>query len=97
MIIAKEHRINGRKLLGVCDGDLLGKRFEEKGLQLDLSGEFYRGEEADEKKLKEMVNQASSANFVGRQAVDFAIRNGVINEEKVKKVSGIPHAQSFEI
>ena len=95
MIIAKERIANGRKLVAVCDGELLGKCFEENGLQIDLTGEFYKGEEADENKLIKMLDGTSSANFVGKESVDFGLRNGVLEKENVKTISGIPHAHSF--
>ena len=97
MILAKEHSANGKKMVAVCDGELLGKRFEENGLQIDLTGEFYKGEEADENKLIKMLDGASSASFIGKESVDFGLRNGVINRENVRTISGIPHAQSFVV
>ncbi len=38
MILAKTHVANGRKIVAACDSELLGKKFEEKNLQIDLTG-----------------------------------------------------------
>ena len=97
MILAKAHIAGGRKLVAVCDSELLGQRFEEKGLQIDLTGEFYRGEEADEGKLKRVLTDAYLADFVGEKSVAFGIKNGTVKKENVIKVSRVPRAQFFAV
>ena len=40
-MIVKVHRTpDGRRLIAVCDNNLLGKKFEENDLQLDLTSNF---------------------------------------------------------
>jgi len=95
MILAKVHVINGRKLVAACDSDLLGKKLEENDLQLDLTGEFYKGEEVNEEKFIEIIKGAYTVNLVGKEAVDLGIKNGLIKKESIATVSGVPHAQAF--
>ena len=95
MILAKIQIINGRKLVAVCDADLLGKKFEENDLQLDLTGEFYKGEETSEAQFTEMVEGAYIVNFVGKEAVELGIKKGLIKKENILTVSKVPHAQAF--
>ncbi len=95
MILAKAHIAGGRKLVAVCDSELLGKKFEEKGLQIDMTGEFYKGEKADEEKLKRMLTDAYLADFVGEKSVAFGIKKGIVKKENVIKVSGVPRAQAM--
>ncbi|MBI2664793.1 DUF424 domain-containing protein [Candidatus Woesearchaeota archaeon] len=97
MILAKAHIINEKKIVAACDSDLLGKKFEEGDLQLDLTGEFYKGQEVNEQQLTEILKGAFTANFVGREAVEFAIKKGIIQKEKVLTVAGIPNAQTFAL
>ena len=45
-MIVKIHKMpDGRSVIAVCDSNLLGKKFEEKNLQLDLTADFYKGSE----------------------------------------------------
>jgi hypothetical protein len=39
----KIHKTENKDIVAVCDEDLLGKKFEEKELILDVSEEFYKG------------------------------------------------------
>jgi hypothetical protein len=51
-MIAKIHKtFDGRNVLAVCDSDLLGKKFEEKDLQIDLNSDFYKGKKKKKKKF----------------------------------------------
>jgi len=95
MILAKVHVINSKKLVAVCDSDLLGKKFEENELQLDLTGEFYKGEKVSEEELKAALKGAYTVNFIGKEAVELGIKNGLIKKENIATVSGVPHAQAF--
>ncbi len=97
MILAKVHIAGGRKMVAVCDSELLGKKFEEKGLQIDLTGEFYKGEEADGEKLKQMLRNVYLADFVGEKSVAFGIKEGIVKKENAVKVSGVPRAQFFAV
>lgn len=97
MIFAKVHVINNKKLVAVCDSDLLGKKLEEKDTQLDLTGDFYKGEEVSEAQFMEMVKGAYTVNIVGKEAVELGIKNGLIKKESIITISGIPHAQAFVV
>lgn len=86
---------SGRRIVAVCDSNLLGKRFEEKGLQLDLTGSFYKGEERSEEEIIKELKNCYIANFVGEKATKLGIKTGVINKDKVIKIKKIPHAQAM--
>ena len=54
-----------RKVVAVCDSELVGKKFEEGKMQLDVRENFYNGEEVDEEKLMEILQRelAEDATF----------------------------------
>jgi len=93
-MITKIHKtFDGRGVLAVCDSDLLGKKFEEKDLQIDLTSNFYKGEEKKEEEILELFKIASIINLVGKKSVELGIKAGIIDKEKVIKIKGVPHAQ----
>ena len=96
-MIAKVHIIEGRKMVAVCDKDLLGKKFEEDEMQIDLTGEFYKGEEVSDEELAKMLDGAFIADFVGKKSVEFGESKGLIKKEGIVSVSEIPHAQAFSL
>lgn len=93
MILVKIHKSKFRDVIAVCDSDLIGKRFEEKDLQLDITERFYKGEEVEDEKLISILRDADIINLVGKESINFAIKAGIISKLNVIKIAGIPHAQ----
>ena len=95
-MIVKVHKTQGkRKLLAICDNDLIGKKFEEKNLQLDLTVDFYKGEEKSEKELIELIKDSYIVNIVGKKSINLAIKLGIVNKKNIIKIKNIPHAQTI--
>ncbi|HII29627.1 DUF424 domain-containing protein [Candidatus Woesearchaeota archaeon CG08_land_8_20_14_0_20_47_9] len=88
--ISYEHGI----ILVAADKELLGKRFEEAGLQLDLTSPFYEGAETAESELPSLLKKAYITHLVGKRAVEIAIREGIVDRRNVIEVEGIPHAET---
>ena len=93
MILIKIHRTKFRDVVALCDSDLIGKKFEEKDLQLDITERFYKGEEIEEEKLISILHGADIINIVGKESIELAIKAGVISRQNIIKIAGIPHAQ----
>ena len=92
-MIVKLHKTpEGRIILAVCDSDLVGKCFEEDGLQLDLTSDFYKGREGDKKRVLELFKVAHIINLVGEKSVELGRKEGIV--QKVIRIKGIPHAQA---
>ena len=93
-MIVKEHKTrDGRLMLAVCDSELKGKKFYEGELQLDLSSDFYNGEEKPEEFIVELFKMAYIVNLAGEKAVSLGIKEKIIEKDHIIKVDGIPHAQ----
>ena len=89
-----------RDVVAVCDSSILGKKFEESFgdsiRQLDVKESFYKGEEVSKERaieiMKKMLREDATFNIVGRESVHAAISAGVISEESVGQIQGIPFA-----
>jgi len=83
-----------RNIVAVADSNLIGKIFEEGIKQIDIRESFFKGEEADEKKvievLKDMDKEDAIFNIVGRKSIECGIKAGVIRKEGVIEIDGIP-------
>ncbi|MDP3027473.1 MAG: DUF424 domain-containing protein [Nanoarchaeota archaeon] len=94
-MLVKIHK-SYRDIVAICDSELLGKKFEQGNLQLDLTGEFFKGDEKSEKEVFEIMKDAStedaSFNIIGKQATQLALKSGIISKEGIKKVQGVPFA-----
>ena len=94
-MIVKIHKKDGKTIVAVCDDELLGRKFEENGLQLDLSSDFYKGEKLQPQEVGDIIRNGDIVNLVGTHSVELGIKEGIIEEEQVKKIQGISHAQAI--
>lgn len=90
----KFHHSGESVVVALCDKDLVGKKFEDKKLQLDITERFYKGEEKPEQEIIEILKEAANINIVGKKSIKLALKAGVIEKENIIKIKGIPHAQS---
>jgi len=92
-----------RDVVAVCDSNLLGKKFEEPfgdfTVQLDVKENFYKGEDFPEQEasliLSRMKMEDATFNLVGQQSIELAIELGIITENGVKRIQGVPFAMVF--
>jgi uncharacterized protein len=91
MILVKFHE----DVVALCDSDLIGKEFEEGDRYLKVSEVFFKGEEISEDDLRKIFKGVDNLNIVGKEVVDFALKEGFINEEDVILIQGVPHVQVY--
>ncbi len=92
-MILNERQTDEGLLVAVCDDDVLGETFEEDGVSLTVTEEFYGGESVDEATVVDSLARASVANLVGTDAVELAIREGFVDEANVLDIETTRHAQ----
>lgn len=80
-------------LVAACDSNLIGKCLIEGELQLAISESFYGNEEAELETLLAQLQLATIANLVGEEVIACALAAGLINENGIIKIKGVPHAQ----
>ncbi|MEM2096676.1 MAG: DUF424 family protein [Methanothrix sp.] len=89
----RTYTIGGEVLVAVCDSELLGQRFTENDLQLEVSVSFFGQELASAAMLERALEEATMANFVGERAVAWAIAFEYVDRENVLHIDGVPCAQ----
>ena len=89
----------GKKVVAVCDTELLGQVFEEGDAVLDLKTHesFYRGKEATAEEVAEALANFGSANLVGKESVGVALEKGLAEKGDVRYIKNIPHLQLYRI
>jgi uncharacterized protein len=85
-----------RKVVAVCDADLIGKKFEEGKKQLEIKEGFFKGESFEDERVKDILKKErlddSTFNIVGENAVKLALESEIITENNIGKVAGVPFA-----
>ena len=92
MIFVKEHINNERQLLSICDGNLIGKFFEDGDKILNVSKSFYQGEPIFENDILKLIKDNTLLNIVGEESINFALKHKLIKKEGILKIKNIPHA-----
>ncbi|MEK6835152.1 MAG: DUF424 family protein [Nanoarchaeota archaeon] len=95
MIYLKINKTEQSEIIAVCDSGLIGKRFSENGLNLDINEIFYKGEIMNEKEIIKILKEARNINIVGKESIKLAVKAGIIDKENIIKIKNIPHAMVF--
>ncbi|MEK6940591.1 MAG: DUF424 family protein [Nanoarchaeota archaeon] len=93
-MIIKKHETSGSCILAICDNHLLGKTIKEGNKQMEVSKQFYEGKETKEEILAS-IRDGTIFNIVGDESIKFALKNNLITKDNIKKIGGVPYAQSF--
>ena len=91
----KIHKATTGDVVAVCDENLLGKTVEDKKYSIKISEHFYKGEMKDTAAITPILQSATNINFIGKEAVALGINLGIIAQENIITIAGIPHAQVY--
>lgn len=92
-IYLKIHQSGKERIVAACDRELLGKKYFEKELKLEVKKEFYQGTLANLEDLNKEMKKATIVNLTGNKVVKFALQHNFLSQENILKISGIRHAQ----
>lgn len=88
-----------RDVIAIADKELVGQIFEEGERQLDVKKSFYLGEKGKEMSREEIaevidfwVKEDATFNLVGEKTIQLALEIGLVVEEGIGKVEGVPYA-----
>jgi len=88
-----------RYVVALADGNLIGKKFEEGNVQLDVKENFYKGEEKSAEEivfdLKNMQMEDATFNIVGNESVELALKHEIISEGNIGEICGVKFAMVF--
>ena len=96
-MIVKTHETKNGVIVAVVDKEILGQKFEEGELQLDLASKYYQGEDKLPEEIGDLMRNAYGVNIAGEKAIKMAIEEGIIDENMVKKIAGIPYYQGTNV
>jgi len=89
-MLIKIHKAGGKKIVSIADKEIIGKEFEEGERYLHVSERFYKGEEKKEGEIIKILEDANSVNIVGKNSINFAVNNRLVDKESILTIKGIP-------
>lgn len=85
----------------MCDDTLIDKVLVEGDVEINIRdySDFYKDVLADVDKAANMIDPEKlySANIIGKESVEAAVRGNIIDADSVKYVKGVPYAHAFRI
>jgi hypothetical protein len=91
-MIVKVHEAY-RNVVAICDSELIGNKLEEGKLFLDLTGNFFRGDEKTDEEVLEIIEdqkrEDATFNIAGERACELALKAGIIEEHGIIRISGV--------
>ncbi len=92
---AKKHEANGRNIVAICDENILGKKFEDGDVCLEVKRDFYNGNLINADEALKLMEDGDILNLCGEECINLAIKNSIINKNNILRINGVPHAQCF--
>jgi len=92
-ICIKIYAVGNEIMVAACDAELLGKTLKEGDITFKVSKKFYYDIRGNIKMLEEHLQRATIANLVGERCVRCGVEMGLILEENILIIEGVPHAQ----
>ena len=96
-VYLKVWRIGKDIMVAVCDEDLLGKKFRDGNLKLEINEKFYGGRLVPIEEGVKAVKEATIANVVGEKIINELKKEKLVIEEAIIRIAGIPHVQIVKI
>lgn len=97
MMFVKFHKAEDNVVTAICDENLIGKKFSQDDLQLEVSEYFYKGELKSEEEVKVIMKDSANMNLVGKNTINLAVKLNQLDEDGVIEIQGIPHAQIVKL
>ncbi|MFH0832898.1 MAG: DUF424 family protein [Candidatus Aenigmatarchaeota archaeon] len=83
----------GELLLAISDSSIVGKKFNDNGLQLIIDENFYSEKLCDEDEATQLIKSATIVNAVGKEIIGMMLKKKFVEEDNILYVSKTPHAQ----
>ena len=92
-VLLKVHK-SYRWVVAVCDEDVFGRVLRERNRVLDVSGDFFKGDSMGEGEARDEIvrcaGEDASFNFVGADSVGIAKELGLVVDEGIVDIDGVP-------
>ncbi len=92
-IYFKTHESKYGIMVAACDAELSGKHLKFRKIDFFVNPRFYGEEKTSVEELVRLLRKSTSCNLVGPLAVECGIKAGLITEDNILKLGGVPHAQ----
>ncbi|MGC8556075.1 MAG: DUF424 domain-containing protein [Conexivisphaera sp.] len=83
-------------MVNVADAELLGRRLSEGGLSVEISPDYFSGEEVGLEEAISLIEGAAIVNLVGNAIVGEVLRRGLAHPGAVRTIGGVAFLMIFK-
>ena len=96
-IVMRIHRVRAEVVVAACDAELLGTDLPvgTKGGKVRISPDFYGERPVSREELVWAMRRGTVVNLLGRRVLAVAREEGLVAEEGLGTLGGVPHAEIF--
>jgi Uncharacterized conserved protein len=87
----KTYKTGKHFMVAACDRELIGCALKNDICEITVNASFYRGDEADEETVMVLLSGATTANLVGKKAVECAVKCELIDPDSIIYFGDVPH------
>ncbi len=84
------------QIINICDLNILGKEINQGDFTINISRDYYYGEEISNEEAKNLLNTSSIINLAGKDIVNLALSLKLAKKNSVKIVENIPFLMIFK-
>lgn len=85
-----------KKMLNICDAELVGKTLTKSDLTMHLSSSYYAERLVEKTEAEELLKNATIINMVGKETISLSVNIGIGSSKGVKEIDGIPFLLVFK-
>ena len=91
----KIHRTGSGEIIAICDAELIGSTFEDERASITLTPDFFGTEKIAIDKIEKALREGDNITMIGTKTIAFAKEIGMLFEEDIILIQGVPYATIF--
>jgi len=88
----KIHQTGSGEIIAICDAELIGSTCEDEKACITITPEFFGSEEISADKVEKALREGDNITMVGSKTIAFAREIGILCEEDIILIQGVPYA-----
>lgn len=86
-----------RRVVGMCDENLLGRTFREEDLVLEVNEEFFGGDLLELDEALYIAETSENVTAVGEVIVGKLVEAGLAHPQAVLRIAGVPYVILLQV
>jgi uncharacterized protein len=85
-----------KKMLNICDADLVGRTLTKSDLTLNISRSYFAERIIEREEAEGLLKASSIINMVGKETISLSVKMGIGSSKGVKEIDGVPFLLVFK-